>query len=88
MIAALLLADLVLVVAVSTFAMLIYYLIANIAALRLPFEHRRYPSWIPVIGALSCTGLIAFLSPDSWAIGCIGLLIGGTWFFFRRKTVS
>ena len=88
MIAALLLADLALVVAVSTFAMLLYYLIANIAALRLPREHRRYPSWVPGMGAVSCIGLIAFLSPDSWVIGCIGLLIGGTWFFFRRKAIS
>ena len=53
MIAALLLADLALVVAVSTFAMLVYYLIANIAALRLPQKHRQYPSWVPVIGAMS-----------------------------------
>nr|WP_320161007.1 amino acid permease [uncultured Methanoregula sp.] len=88
MIAALLLADLALVVAVSTFAMLLYYLIANIAALRLPHEYRRYPSWIPAMGALSCIGLIVFLSLDSWIIGCIGLLIGGAWFFFRRKTVA
>jgi len=86
MIAALLLADLALVIAVSTFAMLIYYLVANIAAFRLPREHRQYPSWVPVIGALSCIGLIAFLSPNSWIIGCIGLLIGGAWFVFRKKT--
>lgn len=86
MIAALLLADLALVVAVSTFAMLLYYLIANIAALRLPPEHRRYPSWVPGLGALSCVGLIVFLSPDSWVIGCLGLLIGGAWFVLRRKT--
>lgn len=88
MITATLLADLALVVAVSTFAMLMYYLIANVAALRLPQEHRRYPSWIAGIGALSCIGLIVFLSPNSWIIGSIGLLIGGTWFFFRRKTVA
>ena len=88
MIAALLLADLALVVAVSTFAMLLYYLIANITALRLPREHRKYPPWVPIIGGLSCVGLIAFLSPDSWIIGCIGLLIGGSWFIFRRKTAS
>ncbi|WP_321505067.1 amino acid permease [uncultured Methanoregula sp.] len=88
MIAALLLADLTLVVSISTFAMLLYYLIANIAALRLPREHRRYPTWVPVMGALSCTGLIVFLSPDSWIIGCIGLLLGVTWFLFRRKTVA
>ncbi len=88
MIAALLLADLALVVAVSTFAMLLYYLIANIAALRLPVEHRMYPTVVPVIGALSCLGLIAFLTPASWIIGCIGLGIGGAWFFFRRKNAS
>lgn len=88
MIAAILLADLALVVAVSTFAMLFYYLIANTAALRLPRKRRKYPTWVPIIGALSCIGLIVFLSPDSWIIGCIGLLIGGTWFVFRRKTVT
>jgi APA family basic amino acid/polyamine antiporter len=88
MIAALLVADLVLVVAVSTFAMLVYYFIANIAALRLPPRHRRYPSWVPAIGALSCAGLIAFLSPASWIIGCIGLLTGGTWYVLRRKAAS
>ena len=85
MLAALLFADLELVVSVSTFAMLVFYLIANIAAVRLPAEHRRYPRAIPVIGALSCIGLAAFLSPVSWIIGCIGLLPGGAGFFLRRK---
>ena len=88
MIIALVLADLALVVAISTFAMLLYYLIANIAALRLPRKYRRFPAWVPGTGALSCIGLIAFLSPDSWIIGCIGLLIGGLWFFFFRKNAS
>jgi basic amino acid/polyamine antiporter, APA family len=88
MIAALLLADLTLVVAVSTFAMLLYYLIANIAAFRLPREHRMYSPWVPIIGALSCIGLIVFLSPTSWIIGCVGLAIGGTWFLFRRKNTA
>ncbi|MFA5221413.1 MAG: APC family permease [Methanoregula sp.] len=88
MIAALMLADLAMVVSVSTFAMLVFYLIANIAALRLPREHRRYPSWIPATGVLSCIGLIAFLTPVSWVIGCIGLLIGGSWFFFHKRAIS
>ena len=88
MVAAILLADLVLVVAVSTFAMLVYYLIANIAALRLPREHRLYPAWVPVVGALSCAGLIVFLSPAAWAIGCAGLLAGGLWLLLRRKTAA
>lgn len=88
MIAALLLGDLTLVVSVSTFAMLLYYLIANIAALRLPREYRLYPTVVPVLGALSCLGLIVFLSPSSWLIGCIGLAIGGVWFILRRKSAS
>jgi basic amino acid/polyamine antiporter, APA family len=88
MIAALLLADLTLVIAVSTFAMLVFYLIANIAALQLPRQHRQYPSWVPAMGALSCIGLMVLLSPNAWIIGCVGLLIGGTWFFIRRKTSS
>ncbi len=85
MIATLLLADITLAVAVSTFAMLVYYLIANIAALKLPLEHRHYPPWIPALGAVSCIGLIAFLNLHSWIIGCIGMLIGITWFVFGRK---
>jgi APA family basic amino acid/polyamine antiporter len=86
MIAALILADLTLVVTVSTFAMLIFYFIANIAALKLPVEYRRYPSWVPALGALSCIGLIAFLGKTSWIIGCVGLLIGIMWFMFGRKS--
>ena len=85
MIVSLLLADLTLVVSVSTFAMLIFYLIANVAAFRLPRKYRRYPSWVPVVGGLSCVGLIVFLSRDAWIIGCIGLLIGSVWYIFRKK---
>jgi basic amino acid/polyamine antiporter, APA family len=85
MVAAIILADLALVVAVSTFAMLLYYLIANVAAFRLPKEKILYSRWIPVIGTLSCAGLVVFLSPDSMIIGCIGLLFGGMWFLFRKK---
>lgn len=85
MIIALLLADLVFVVAVSTFAMLIYYLIANIAALRLPPEHRQYPSWIPGFGVISSISLIIFMSLNSWIIGGIGLCIGSVWFNTRKK---
>ena len=48
MIAAILLADLALVVAVSTFAMLISYLIANIAALRIPQNTSITPHSFPL----------------------------------------
>jgi APA family basic amino acid/polyamine antiporter len=84
MVAAVLFADLILVVAVSTFAMLIFYFIANIAALRLPREYQRYVSVVPVIGAVTCIGLVAFLEINSWIIGIIGLAIGILWYGIRR----
>jgi APA family basic amino acid/polyamine antiporter len=76
MIAAILLADLTLVVAVGTFAMLVFYLIADIAAFRIPSDYQQYPHIVPVIGAVSCIALIGFLTTNSWIIGCIGLAIG------------
>jgi APA family basic amino acid/polyamine antiporter len=85
-ITAIILADLALVVAVSTFAMLVFYLIANIAALKIPAEHRQYHPAVPVIGALSCIGLMAFLNANAWGIGIIGLFIGVAWFGIQHKT--
>jgi APA family basic amino acid/polyamine antiporter len=84
MVAAILLADLTLVVAVSTLAMLIFYFIANIAALRIPREHQRYPWVVPVIGAVTCAGLVFFLEINSWVIGITGLAVGIAWYGMRR----
>jgi basic amino acid/polyamine antiporter, APA family len=85
MIAAILLADLTLVVAVSTFAMLVFYLIANIAAFRIPLLYRKYPPIVPVIGAVSCIGLIGFLTSNAWMIGMIGLAMGIAWYGIQRR---
>jgi len=85
-ITAILLADLALVVTVSTFAMLIFYLIANIAAFRIPSEYQQYPAIVPVIGAVSCIGLIGFLTINSWIIGTIGVIVGMVWFGIRKRS--
>jgi APA family basic amino acid/polyamine antiporter len=85
MIAAILLADLTLVVAVSTFSMLVFYLIANIAAFKIPSENRHYSSVIPVIGTVSCIGLIGFLTTNSWIVGSIGLMMGIVWYAVQRR---
>jgi basic amino acid/polyamine antiporter, APA family len=85
MIAAILLADLTLVVAVSTFAMLIFYFIANLAALRLPRPYRRYPQMVPATGAVTCAGLAVFLGINSWIIGLIGLFVGIAWYRMRQR---
>jgi len=84
-IAAILLADLTLVVAVSTFAMLIFYLIANIAAFRIPLKYRQYPALVPVIGTISCIVLIGFLTISSWIIGIVGLVIGIVWYEVQQR---
>ncbi len=85
MIAATLLADLALVVAVSTFAMLVFYFIGNIAAILLPENHRQYPRIVPLIGAASCIGLAFFLGTDAWLIGIAGLMIGLAWYGIRHR---
>jgi APA family basic amino acid/polyamine antiporter len=88
MIAAILLADLTLVVAVSTFAMLVFYLIADIAAFRIPSNYQQFPRIVPVIGAVSCIALIGFLTLNSWIIGCIGLAIGMVYYGIHRQATK
>jgi APA family basic amino acid/polyamine antiporter len=85
MVGAVLLADLTLAVAVSTFAMLVFYLIANLAALNIPGHFQRYPRAVPVTGALTCAGLAFFLTGSSWIIGMIGLATGIAWWGIRRS---
>jgi APA family basic amino acid/polyamine antiporter len=88
MIAAILLADLTLVVAVSTFAMLVFYLIADIAAFRIPSDYQQFPRIVPVIGAVSCIALIGFLTINSWIIGCIGMAIGMVYYGIHRQAAK
>jgi APA family basic amino acid/polyamine antiporter len=85
MILAVLTADLTLAVSVSTFAMLVYYLIANLAAIKLKETERRYPSYVPAVGALSCMGLVFFLSRESWIIGLSGIALGGLFYYGYLK---
>jgi APA family basic amino acid/polyamine antiporter len=85
MILAIIFADLTRVVTVSTFASLIYYLIANLAALRLREKVRRYSLFVPVISLLSCLGLLMFLTFDSWIIGVIAIGIGIVYYKAYKK---
>jgi basic amino acid/polyamine antiporter, APA family len=42
------------IVAGASFTILLYYSIANLAAMRMRPEDRLFPSWIPVLGLVSC----------------------------------
>ena len=71
--------DLSSVVAVSTFSMLFYYASANVSALRLKTEERRYSKVVPILGVVTCILLLVFVvfaSVQSWLIGIVSLLAG------------
>jgi APA family basic amino acid/polyamine antiporter len=60
----------------SAFGVLLYYLVANLAALTQTAEHRRFPRALPVVGAGGCAVLIATLPPASVLAGLAVLAVG------------
>ena len=83
-----LLIDLTSVVAISTFALLFYYALANVSAFRLKVQKRTYPRFIPILGAATCLALlilILFVSPQAWIIGVTGLVAGAIYYAARGK---
>lgn len=80
MIVAAIFADLNQVISVSNFASLLYYSIANIAALRLDRRVRRYHSFLPAVGLLSCLSLLVFLKLNAWLVGVVGLGLGTVYY--------
>ena len=86
-----LLVDLSSVVAVSTFAMLFYYGVGDLAAMRLPRSNRRYPSLVPVLGVVTCVAFIAFavfLSPTAWVTGLATLGVGILYYLLVHRRMS
>ena len=55
-------------IAFSSFGVLLYYVVANLSALRQPAAERRYPRAIAVTGVIGCLGLAATLP----LVGVIG----------------
>jgi basic amino acid/polyamine antiporter, APA family len=66
-----LLGTLEVIVAGAAFTILLYYSIANLAAIRMRESDRLFPKWVPVLGLVSCL-LLAF----TLEIGVIGSGIG------------
>ncbi|HWN36785.1 MAG TPA: hypothetical protein VNP03_28790 [Pseudonocardia sp.] len=63
-------------VALSACAVLVYYAVVNLAALRLPGTGRRWPAWRAGIGAGLCLGLAVLLPRTEVLITAAVLLIG------------
>jgi APA family basic amino acid/polyamine antiporter len=75
--------DLTQVVAISTFAILFYYAIANVAAFKLKAKNRRYHKVVHALGLSTCLVLLAFIlfaATQAWIIGGI-CLVAGTVFY-------
>lgn len=83
-----LLVDLTRVVAISTFALLFFYTLANVSALRLKTGKRVYSKILPSLGIAMCLTFLAFAffaSLQSWIIGAASLLAGAVYYVAKRK---
>ena len=74
-----LVADLRGAIGFSSFGVLGYYLIANLAAITQDPEHRRFPRFLQIIGVAGCGTLVATLPATSVVIGgavfAVGILV-------------
>ncbi|MEJ7649746.1 MAG: APC family permease [Nakamurella sp.] len=68
----------------SSFGVLVYYAIANTAALTLTTAERRPPRWIPVLGLAGCLTLALSLPLTSVLTGTGVLLLGAAMWATRR----
>lgn len=67
----------------SAFTVLVYYAITNLAALRLPAEHRLFPRWIAAAGLLGCLSLAFWVEPRIWLTGLGLVAVGLVWHLTR-----
>lgn len=70
----------------SAFTVLVYYAITNLAALRLPTEHRLFPPWVPAAGLVGCLGLAFWVEREVWLLGLVLLVAGLGGHLLARRT--
>ena len=64
------------VAAAASFTILVYYGIANVAALRMPREAKLYPDAVPLVGLVACAALAISLAPATMLMGVAVLAAG------------
>ncbi|MEV7605144.1 APC family permease [Paenarthrobacter sp. NPDC089322] len=72
----------------SSFGVLLYYLVANIAAFTQPAEDRRYPKALQVAGAVACVALVATLPPLSVGLGVLMFAVGIVFRLLRLRRIA
>ncbi|MBT0567272.1 APC family permease [Williamsia sp. CHRR-6] len=69
----------------SSFGVLLYYLVANLAAFTQQQPNRRYPRVLQVIGAAGCVLLVATLPTSAIVAGSIVVAVGVGWRLATRS---
>ncbi len=77
-------ADLRSAIGFSSFAILTYYAIANVAAWTLTKNQRRWPKWMSVAGFIACI-TVAFSLPVVSILGGVALVSAGVVIYFLVK---
>ncbi|SCY30087.1 amino acid/polyamine/organocation transporter, APC superfamily [Microbacterium sp. LKL04] len=67
----------------SSFGVLLYYLVANIAAFRQTGDARRYPRVLQIVGAAGCAALVVTLPWPAVPVG-VGVLLAGVGYRMLR----
>ncbi len=70
----------------SSFGVLLYYLVANVAAITQQRSDRRHPRALQVLGAVGCVVLVATLPPLSVLTGLAVLAVGIAYRLLTRRT--
>ena len=73
------------IVAAAAFTILLYYSIANLAALKMREDDKLFPNWIPVAGLISCILLALTLPFNVIATGISLLVAGFVWRMIYRR---
>ncbi len=72
----------------SSFGVLVYYLVANLSALRQTGPHRRFPRALQVVGAVGCVVLVVTLPVASVLAGVGVFAVGAAYRAWRLATAS
>jgi APA family basic amino acid/polyamine antiporter len=77
------------VASAAAFCILVYYSLANLAALRMPRAAKRYPDAVAVAGLLGCVVLAFSLAPGTILVGVellvAGILYRAVWMAIQRS---
>lgn len=80
-------ADLRSAIGFSSFAILIYYAIANVSALMLERDQRRWPKWMCFAGLVSCLAITACLPWSSVGGGLLLFGVGAAVYFVDQRII-